>query len=277
MKEMIVKCASVPPVRGILDATLGNLSRGYRRFESYRRKCEDADEEKSVVRKKFRALFPELIVRHGPFKGMKYPRLASIGSTLYPKLLGSYEKELDEVLSFLTEQPYEAIVDIGCAEGYYAVGLGRACPSARVFAFDTNEEALDACQQLADLNGVTIQKGGFCDENTLLELDLGKKALIFSDCESYELELFSEKVGEGLKAHDILIELHDFMRLGIRPQLLKILEKTHHCELIQSVDDIQKAYEYEFPELEGMSLKERREILHEGRPQIMWWLFAKAK
>ena len=277
MRQLIVKCASAPLVWSFLDATVGNLSRSFRRLENYKRRQEDADEDKSPVRKKFKALFLELIVRHGPFQGMKYPRLASIGSTLYPKLLGSYEKELDEVLSFLTKQPYEVIVDIGCAEGYYAVGLGRACPSARVHAFDTNEEALDACQQLADLNNVTIQKGGFCDENTLLNLDLGAKALIFADCEGYERELFTTKVAEGLRAHDILIELHDFMHLGIRPQLLAILEKTHNCELIQSVDDIQKAYEYEFPELEGMSLAERREILHEGRPQIMWWLFARAK
>ena len=121
-----------------------------------------------------------------------------------------------------------------------------------------------------------MKTDGFCDAEKLLSLDLGEKALIFADCESYERELFTSEVARGLQKHDVLIEMHDFLSLGIRPQLLQIFEKTHQCEIIASIDDIQKVYEYDFPELEGFSMEERQEILREGRPRIMWWLFAKA-
>ena len=51
--------------------------------------------------------------------------------------------------------PYERIVDIGCAEGYYAVGLALRMPGTRIFAFDINEKAQAACRNLATLNGVS--------------------------------------------------------------------------------------------------------------------------
>jgi hypothetical protein len=41
---------------------------------------------------------PELVVMNGVFKGMKYPKLKSIGSSLAPKILGSYEREIQPVL-----------------------------------------------------------------------------------------------------------------------------------------------------------------------------------
>ncbi|MGC4021912.1 MAG: hypothetical protein QM734_08190 [Cyclobacteriaceae bacterium] len=41
--------------------------------------------------KKSMVSFKSLEVKNGPFKGMKYPSLSSFGSTLFPKLLGSYE------------------------------------------------------------------------------------------------------------------------------------------------------------------------------------------
>lgn len=45
-----------------------------------------------------RDVFPDLIVKHGPFKGMKYPAVKSVGSSLFPKLLGCYEKEIQGII-----------------------------------------------------------------------------------------------------------------------------------------------------------------------------------
>src|SRR6478672_6897407 len=66
---------------------------------------------------------PGLVVQHGPFKGMKYPGVNSVGSALIPKLLGSYERELHPLIDSICAGQYDQVVDIGCAEGYYAVGL----------------------------------------------------------------------------------------------------------------------------------------------------------
>jgi tRNA G37 N-methylase Trm5 len=169
------------------------------------------------------------------------------------------------------------VVDVGCAEGYYAVGFGMKIKEAKVFAFDTNEKALELCREMGKLNKVNVQTGGFCDSEKLMNLDLGERALIFCDCEGYEIELIDTQVASKLKEHDFLIETHDFIDISITKKLLEVLEQTHDCEIFESVDDILKAYEYQYSELEGLSLEKRLYVLSEGRPTIMRWIFARSR
>ena len=222
------------------------------------------------------SVFKDNIVLHGPFKGMRYPQRCAIGSELYPKLLGSYESELSNIIHFILKQNYSTVVDIGCAEGYYAVGIGMNMPDAHIIGYDTNKKALALCHKMAQLNGVvSIETAGLCTQDTIRSLNLKKKSLIISDCEGYEKTLFSESLCEELRCHDLLIECHDFMNIEITPQLLERLSKTHTVEVIKSIDDISKVYEYDYPELKHYKLSGRRKILSELRPQIMRWIFAK--
>src|SRR5437016_2600251 len=62
------------------------------------------------------------VVQSGPFAGMLYVNQA-VGSAHVPKLLGSYEAELHEIMRSVLTENYATIVDVGCAEGYYAIGL----------------------------------------------------------------------------------------------------------------------------------------------------------
>src|SRR5690606_8070667 len=66
-------------------------------------------------------LVPEKQVLNGVFEGMRYSSFTAFGSELYPKLLGSYELEIQGVITELAQQSFDVIVDVGCAEGYYAV------------------------------------------------------------------------------------------------------------------------------------------------------------
>jgi hypothetical protein len=52
----------------------------------------------------------------------------AVGSALIPKLLGCYEAELHGVIACALNTTYDTIIDIGCAEGYYAVGLALHFP-----------------------------------------------------------------------------------------------------------------------------------------------------
>src|SRR4051812_19305855 len=61
-------------------------------------------------------------VLQGPFAGMQYVT-ESYGSQLVPKLLGSYENELHDLVEQIVAQRPKIVIDIGAAEGYYAVGL----------------------------------------------------------------------------------------------------------------------------------------------------------
>src|SRR5207302_355482 len=63
----------------------------------------------------------------GPFAGMEYVSAATEGA-LVPRLLGTYESELHPHLQAFAEAGLDCVVDVGCAEGYYAVGLARMMP-----------------------------------------------------------------------------------------------------------------------------------------------------
>src|SRR4051794_35375378 len=85
----------------------------------------------------------------GPFAGMRY-LTDSVGSVLEAKLLGTYEKELHGIVSSLARKCFDLVIDIGAAEGYYAVGLARSMPSARIIAFEMTEEGQALIRQLAE-------------------------------------------------------------------------------------------------------------------------------
>lgn len=175
MKKQIKKLLTIDLFRWPIALSLGTLSRFYANLHNARVWEQNSAERKppdaELLRRVENALefFSGYVVRNGPFKGMQYPDKKAFCSTFFPKIIGSYEKEISEAITYATSQPYSAIVDVGCAEGYYAVGLGMRT-TAKVFAFDTNPVALDACREMGRINGVEINTGGFCDKATLLSL-----------------------------------------------------------------------------------------------------------
>ena len=260
----------------------GTLVKGGRYLERERRGYEEARRrlpEQLVVDEAIAKLCPDLMVRHGVFQGMKYPQVKSVCSALFPKLLGSYERELQPVLERICEQGYRDIVNVGCAEGYYAVGLARRIPDARVHAFDINPEAIALCREMAKLNRVDerVNTGAFCDAGVLQGIPFAGKALIVCDCEGYEKKLFTTETVKFLAAHDVLVEVHDGVDITISTYIQSLFEPTHQIERIESLDDIKKARTYAYPELEPYDLATRKILVGEGRPHIMEWLFIQSR
>jgi hypothetical protein len=91
-----------------------------------------------------------LVVRDGIFAGMQYARFPP-GHHVAAKVLGVYERETAEFLRDAMRRSYDVIVNVGCAEGYYAVGLARHFANAKVFAFDIQRREQAFCARLAEL------------------------------------------------------------------------------------------------------------------------------
>jgi len=216
----------------------------------------------------------ELVVKNGPFAGMRYARTLAAGRIFYPKLLGSYEAELLHHFERVLQTPYSAIVDVGCADGYFAVGLALKKPDVVVYAYDIDPAEREMCAANAAVNSVAdrVKIGTYCDADNLLRLDLGDRAFILCDCEGFERELFPERVVAYLAPHDLLIELHDFIDISICETLLSRFSATHHAVLVDSVDDSLKGDMFEFPELADKSRALKIEVMSERRPCIMQWL-----
>lgn len=220
-----------------------------------------------------------LVVQNGIFKGMKYPRIDSNGSSIYPKLLGSYELELAPFVKEAIATSYSEIIDVGCAEGYYAVGFALNTVNTKIYAYDTEEKARILCQEMSNLNGVQdkINIKATLTSSELKNFKFTGKGLVICDCEGFEKDLFNQDNINNLKNCDILIETHDLINIEISTYLKKLFAPTHDIEVIQSIDDIQKAIYYDFEEIKEYDLATRKHILAEGRGATMEWLICRAK
>lgn len=262
---------------GVINAVLWPFVRPWQTLQHYRQHRADEIPTSVAYQLLVEKLVADAVVVAGPFQGMRYAEVQSVGSALFPKLLGTYEQELKPAIDQIIGTPYTAIVDIGCAEGYYAVGLAMRFPGIPVFAFDTDPQARYLCSQNALLNGVAIEVHGLCDRERLLSLPLGHRALIVMDCEGYETRLLDRDVVGSLSHHDFLVESHDCVAIETTQALLESFRDTHDVQMISSVDDIDKAYGYQLAELEALALGERKILLSENRPTIMKWLFARSR
>jgi len=235
--------------------------------------------DKKPVMARIRQLMGDPVVKHGPFKGMRYPGFQSAGSMVWPKIMGSYEQELHPILERLLQTSFTEVIDVGCAEGYYAIGLARALPGAKVFAFDIDPRARQLCADMATLNGVSdrVKVAAACTPDTLRSFPFSGRGLIVCDCEGYEKTLFDSVNLSNLRGCDILIELHDCHDLSISGYIQQLFAATHHLELISTVDDVFKAIRYDYPETRDLSPELRKEIFAEQRHSAMEWAYLAPK
>ncbi len=220
-------------------------------------------------------MFSDAVVRHGPFAGLRYAEMTAIASSLYPKLLGSYESELHPWIAEICEAGYTEIIDVGCAEGYYAVGLALRAPQAKVYAYDTYDGSRQLCTNSANLNCVAdrMEIRTLFSAEELQNIPIRHRGLIVCDCDGGENEIFTEQSFRQFADWDLLIETHDCYDITISTRLAELFRETHELRVILSVDDIQKAKTYDYPELAGLDLATRRAILAEYRPTLMEWHF----
>ena len=214
-----------------------------------------------------------LVVQSGPFSGMAYAPQATC-SSLTPKLLGSYEAELHGVLAQALEDGHDRIVDIGCAEGYYAVGLARRLPTAMIHAFDINPLARELCENMASANGVSdrVLVAGECSVNELRALT-SERSFIVCDCEGCELDLLRPDLAPGLRFSDVLVELHDFIYPKISQTIVSRFDATHEITVLDSMERDPAVY----PALDDFSYFDRRVAVAEFREKGMQWAFMRSR
>lgn len=198
--------------------------------------------QKSIINKGKRVIQKlsidgEYRVLNGAFKDLKYPSLDITEATLVPKIVGSYEYQLQPWLKKIVATNYSDILDVGSAEGYYAVGLAKLMPAATVHCYDINERDIEFSKKMAHANGVNnLTWNTFCDTNTLLNFPYRGKTLVICDCEGYELELFTEEVIKKCKEVDFLIELHDIINPVISGKLLANFQFTHTFSITNNLN-----------------------------------------
>jgi SAM-dependent methyltransferase len=198
------------------------------------------------------------VVRYGPFAGLRYPpeRLDDVDAPA-AKLLGTYESELAHIF-----QPRVArFVDVGCADGYYAVGMARN--GARVVAYDIARSARELCSTLATFNRVSVQVRGRFGRD---EAEQVGDALLLCDIEGAERTLFSRKIIDALRLARVVIEVHEDPTQALGTHLREAFSGSHSSRVIRQQPRTPPA------EIEGWPRHEIDLALTEHRPSLMHWL-----
>jgi hypothetical protein len=175
-------------------------------------------------------------VLSGPFAGMIIPQRSPWDDgNSGAKLLGCYEHELHESIHRAVRRRPGIVVNVGCAEGYYAIGMARMMSDVVVHAFDTSCESLSMCDRYAHLNEVAgkliLQTG--CRSPQEMNIIDQRSLLYIIDCEGDEDKLIDLEQCPALMNSDIIVECHDFLRAGIGFVVAEKLSDTHEIEFIQ--------------------------------------------
>lgn len=223
-------------------------------------------------------IFTDNIVANGPFKGLMFSAKSSTASSIYAKLLGSYESEIHPFIYRVLQKKYTTVFNIGCDDGYYALGFAFKMPDAVIQAYDSNLDAITTARQLGKLNNLQHQvnfSGKYTVEN-IERVNVKTNSLFIVDCEGAERDIFTPANVHKLVNADLIIELHINIYPDLEEYFNSVFAATHHIEIANSIDDHLKAKNYSYPQLVGLDYSLRRFITGE-RDIFMQWMLLTAK
>lgn len=214
----------------------------------------------------------EGLVQSGPFEGMKLMRETSWKDTrLAPLLLGSYEEELqgelERQIKRLEKLASPKITVVGCAEGYYAIGLKRRLPNANVFIVDPDEKAIEISLRAAFANKVQLII------NAPPEIYLENTDFLLIDAEGAEIFYLDPTKYPSLLQANVIVELHNFPATKDAPAqntdsiLLDRFRGSHRINMI--LEGPRNPNKYKF--LCAMTNDYRWIAVSEGRTCLMGW------
>ncbi len=218
-------------------------------------------------------------VSQGPFRGLRVVELGDC-SAILPKLVGTYESELVPALETICRSDCDRIVNIGAAEGYYAVGMALRNPRAQVVGFEISASARHFLRRLARRNGVSgrIVIRSECTLEALGDALAGaRRPAVICDCEGAEDRLLRPDRIEPLRRAFIVVETHDGLETdegileGITGRLHERFAATHGIEVIASRC---RSREELPPNCAALTDAEAAEAMDEGRPWAQWLFLA---
>jgi precorrin-6B methylase 2 len=129
------------------------------------------------------------------------------------------------------------VIDIGCAEGYYAVGFAKSCPDIDVIAFDIDHNARQLAAHLAKKNqvGERVVVEGECTPDRLEKALQGHRALVICDIEGAESAILDPQLVPALRTARLLVEIHDHITPDTGTKLKQRFSSTHSIETIAAI------------------------------------------
>jgi hypothetical protein len=209
-------------------------------------------------------------VKYGPFTGMKILKKFCWGDgDTGGKLTGLYENELFEVVEEAISSEPDLVINYGCAEGFYGIGMAMRLPETRVVLFDIDQRALDVAKENAEANGVTnIEFSRQCNHQYLESLlSTATNPFIVMDCEGAEDLVLDPWKVPSLAKTSLIIEMHDCILPGITDRLIDKFNESHDLEGIT-----QGSKDMHIEPLLQVSDLDKLILINENRPCTMHWV-----
>jgi hypothetical protein len=190
-------------------------------------------------------------------------------------ILGLYEQE---VLENLVGAParFRVFVDVGAADGYYAVGLLHSGRVDRTVAFESLPECRAAIARLAAKNGVSDKitilgtASDHFDDMLRAHKINSQETMLLIDIEGAEFKLLTEKVFAFLK-DSLIVETHAHIYAdpqGEMERLIKMASATHRATTWYPGP----RNPWTIKELDGFAEIDRWILCSEARWEVQQWL-----
>tara|TARA_Y100000817_G_scaffold287661_1_gene256361 strand:- start:480 stop:1307 length:828 start_codon:yes stop_codon:yes gene_type:complete len=216
------------------------------------------------------------IVQQGPFKGMVINNDQFWGQgDKSSKILGIYEKETQELMVEIQEKNnYTTFIDIGGADGYFAIGSLINGLFDECHVFEVNKKGRDSIQRNALKNGLkeSIKIHGKATKKELLKIKNLKNSLILCDIEGGEYKLFEENLIKEIFPSTLIIEIHYNNKLPLE-QFEEYFKGSYSLnKIFQNPRSLN-----EFKELKKFNDNNRALIVSEGRSCVQEWWYLSPK
>jgi len=211
-------------------------------------------------------------IKYGPFKGQKLIDNPWWGtSDKASMILGVYEKE---VLDFLTSDLFKnkkSFIDVGAADGYYAIGLIKNNYFDHCYCFEMSQEGQNIIKRSADENNLSDRVSIYGTATSEFYKEIPKDnfddSVILIDIEGAEFEILESKCLSAISNATVIIEIHNWIE-DFEIKYFKLLVDASKYFSVSFLSPAIKNMN-DFDELNHLSDDNRYLICSEGRPNAM--------
>ena len=214
-------------------------------------------------------------VKYGPFKGMRLSSKRWWGSRdRGSQCLGLYEKEVLDIIKVTPAKGWNTFIDIGAADGYYAIGMLSSGLARHAISYELSEEGQATVLDNWELNDSAGTLASH-SEATLasLEATLPRDlvdSLVLIDIEGAEFALLSDKVLKLLSGSTVIVEIHNWVD-DFTNKYSELLTRLDKWFQIAPIDRTERPT-FHLAELRDLTDDNRLLLTSESRPCVMRFL-----
>ena len=240
---------------------------------------EIKNEKKKLLGIKIHKIFSGKVTG-GPYKGIKIFPKEHWSNDLGSKILGLYEKQVQEnIKNLCLENKINTLVNFGAAEGYHLIGLIKNKIIKKGFGIEIDRATITTLKRNIRINQLNnkikiISNSNLNFINKYLNKKELSKTLFLIDIEGDEYNLINSENVKLIKNSFLIIEMHPFFKVprSKKNKLKNILKKNFKIRILKNAERnpfIEK--------IENLSDDERWLVVSEGRPNEMEWLICYPK